>query len=77
MTDAEILEQIDCAHIAANDALKIKQLATYMDFFADNLRYKQLNGKIIEKAQLTKDVKLHFKRIRSFSGCYERKVLTP
>ena len=76
MTDAEILEQIDRAHVAANEALENKQLATYIGFFTDNLQYKQRNGKIIGKAQLTKDIKLYFKRIRSFSGCYERKIFT-
>jgi 3-phenylpropionate/cinnamic acid dioxygenase small subunit len=75
MIDAELTQEIDKAHTAANEALKNKKLDTYIQFFDDGLQYEQLNGKIIGKAKLTDDIKLYFNRIKSYSGSFHRKEI--
>jgi hypothetical protein len=74
--DEKLIEEIDGFHKAANDALKEKRFSDYMDFFADDLQYKQLNGKVINKQQLTSDTRRYFDRIREFSGEFERMEIT-
>jgi hypothetical protein len=76
MKDSELLKEIEDVHIASYEAMKNNKLETYIEFFTDDLQYKQLNGKIIGKAQLAKDIQIYFNRIRSFSGRYERKEIT-
>ena len=71
MVDTTI-QEIDAAHKAANNALGLKQFDNYISVFADNLEYKQLNGEIIGKQRLTKDIKNYFGRIRKSSGEFER-----
>ena len=43
-----------------------------MDTFADDLQYKQTNGKTIGKKQLATDVKRYFTKVKSLSGNYQR-----
>ncbi|PWK78521.1 hypothetical protein LX99_02365 [Mucilaginibacter oryzae] len=70
--DNTLLEAIDNAHIAANEAQQNKDFDFYMDFFTDDLQYKQLNGKTIGKKQLAANVKHYFNRVKSLSSSYQR-----
>lgn len=70
--DNTLLEAIDNAHIAANEAQQNKDFDFYMDFFTDDLQYKQLNGKTIGKKQLAANVKHYFNRVKSLSSRYQR-----
>lgn len=71
--EQKLIIEIDKAHKEANQALKNKDFTTYARAFSNNLRYKQLNGAIIGKEQLTKSIKTYFSRIQEFSSDYERK----
>ena len=72
-TDNELIKEIDDLHKLGNEALEQKQFDRYMDLFGDRLQYKQVNGKIIDKRQLTKDTSNYFNRIQKVSSRYERK----
>ncbi|WPV00565.1 hypothetical protein SNE26_02140 [Mucilaginibacter sp. cycad4] len=72
MIDDTLLKTIDDAHIIAKKAQQNKELDLYIDIFADDLQYKQLNGKTIGKKQLAADVKRYFNRVKSFSSNYRR-----
>jgi hypothetical protein len=72
MDNEDLIKQIDGVHKSNNDALALKQLDRYMDCFSDNLQYKQLNGKIINKKRLIEDTQRYFDRIKNFSSRYER-----
>ena len=66
------IREIDNTHLAANLALKNKDFDAYIGYFSDDLKYKQLNGKIIDKRQLSNDTQRYFDRIKSYSGTYDR-----
>ena len=66
------IAEIDKARLAAYLALENKDFATYMGCFSDDLKYKQLNGKIIDKRQLSDDTKRYFDRITTNTGTYDR-----
>lgn len=69
----KILHEIDERHQFSNEALVQKRFDDYINIFSDNLIYKQLNGKIIDKNQLTKDISSYFSRLKIATSHYERK----
>lgn len=72
MEEDLVLEEIEKQHLLANEALKNKELTTYLLLFSEELQYKQLNGNTIDKKQLTEDTKKYFTRIRKVSNSYDR-----
>ncbi|HTE01768.1 MAG TPA: hypothetical protein VK668_20910 [Mucilaginibacter sp.] len=76
MVNDEIIKEIDKTHELSNEALKFKQFDRYIEYFSENLKYVQLNGKEIGKRQLIQDITNYFRRIKSFSSKYERKDYT-
>src|SRR5688572_29411734 len=66
------IEEIDRAHASANLALKNKDFDAFIDHFSYNLKYKQLNGKTIDKRKVTTDTKKYFDRIQNYSSHYDR-----
>ena len=73
MDNEKILKEIDEMHQFSNEALGQKRFDAYINIFSDNLTYKQLNGKIIDKKQLAKDTTFYFSRLRTSKSQYERK----
>jgi len=67
-----VITEVDKTHLAANLALENRDFDTYIGYFSDDLKYKQLNGKTIDKNQLSYDTKRYFYRIKSFDGTYNR-----
>jgi hypothetical protein len=72
MESNPIIAEIDLAHTAANFALKNKDFNSYINYFSNDLQYKQLNGKTIDKKQLSKDTQQYFSRIKNYTGKYQR-----
>lgn len=72
MHSGTVIEDIDQSHLKANQALQNKEFASYMNIFSDDLTYKQMNGKSINKGQLSNDTHKYFARIISYSNNYER-----
>ena len=73
LAGSQLISEIDAIHKVANNALRQKYLYAYIGVFADKLAYKQLNGKIIGKRQLIKDINFYFTRIKNYTSEYERK----
>lgn len=73
MDNEKILNEIDEMHQLSNEALVQKRFDDYINIFSDNLIYKQLNAKIIDKKQLTKDISSYFSRLKIATSHYERK----
>lgn len=73
MDTEKILKEIDKMHQFSNETLGQKRFDAYINVFSDNLTYKQLNGRIIDKMQLAKDTAFYFGRLKSFTSQYERK----
>ena len=73
LAGSQLISEIDAIHKVANNALRQKDLYAYIAVFAEKLAYKQLNGKIIGKRQLIKDINFYFTRIKNYTSEYERK----
>lgn len=73
MENEKLLQEIDKMHQKANEALAQKQFDTYISIFSDQLEYKQINGKTIDKRTLVKDTSRYFGRLKTSSSEYERK----
>ncbi len=73
MNSEKILEEIDKMHHMANESLRQKRFDSYINFFSDNLKYKQLNGMTRDKTQLAKDTAVYFSRLKTTTSQYERK----
>ncbi len=76
MTQTEILNKIDRIHEKGLDAIRDRNFESYMSIFAEDLSYKQLNGKVIDKKRLTNDQKRYFSRIVSANSSYQRITYT-
>ena len=73
-TDTEnTLNEIDKIHLLSSEAIEQKQFDDYINIFSEKLTYKQFNGKIIDKKQLTKDTIVYFSRLKTLKSKYERK----
>lgn len=51
-----IASELDAVHAAARQAFRVRDLDAYREFFTDDLRYVQPDGKAIGRAQLMRDV---------------------
>lgn len=67
-----LISEIDSVHLSANDALKKKDFESYAEHFSNDLEYKQLNGRTINKAKLVNDVAVYFNRVLNSSSDYQR-----
>jgi hypothetical protein len=72
MENQEILNEIDLMHQRSNKALVEKNINVYINIFSDELKYKQLDGKIIDKKQLVQDIRFYFSQLKTFRSQYER-----
>jgi hypothetical protein len=72
MEKEKIIKEIDEMHKFSSETLGQKRFDTYINIFSDNLTYKQLNGRIIDKKQLARDTALYFSRLKNSNSQYER-----
>lgn len=75
MDKEKILKEIDEMHQFTNEALGQKRFDSYINVFSDNLTYKQLNGKIIDKKQLAKDTAFYFSRFKTLKVNMKERII--
>lgn len=68
-----VLKEIDKIHQFSYEAIEQKRFDDYITIFSEKLTYKQGNGKIIDKKQITKDTKVYFNRLKTVKSKYQRK----
>ena len=51
-----IASELDAVHAAARQAFRARDLDAYQEFFTDDLRYVQPDGKVIGRPELMRDV---------------------
>lgn len=73
MDNEKTIKEIDKMHQRSNEALEQKRMEAYLNIFSDNLTYKQLNGKTINKKELTKNTISYFSRLKTSNSEYKRK----
>jgi ketosteroid isomerase-like protein len=71
-----IAEELDAMHRRAIEHYRNKDVGAYMQLFASDLRYRQLNGVEIGREQLTRDVEAQFSRVESADSFYKRESLS-
>ena len=69
---SEVAVELDAAHRRAKLAFCRKDLGAYMSLFASDLRYRQADGKVIDRDQLARDVQTQFSRLSAASSAFER-----
>lgn len=72
MENEVLIEEINSAHISANQDLRDKNFESYAGHFSNDLEYKQLNGRVINKKKLISDISFYFDRVVSSTSEYER-----
>jgi len=73
--EAKISEELDAVHAAAQRAFQAKDVAAYMDLFSPSLSYKQHDGRVIGREQLTKDVASQLRAMKSSGSSYVRESI--
>ncbi len=73
MVDADTIAlELDAMHERAKRAFEQKDLAAYRELFAPELAYCQPDGRVIDRDQLIRDVKLQFRRLSWVRGSFAR-----
>jgi ketosteroid isomerase-like protein len=70
-----IAAELDAVHSQAKQAFQAKDLNAYMDVFSPQLTYKQADGRVIDRDQLTRDVADQFASVRSMNTSYFRESI--
>jgi Domain of unknown function (DUF4440) len=77
MTPKDPIEQeLDGRHAAAQDAFSKRDLDAYRAIFSASLRYRQANGKVIDRNRLMRNVASQFRRLGSVQSSFVRERLT-
>ncbi len=72
---AEVAVELDAAHRKAKLAFICKDLSTYMSLFSVDLRYRQLDGKVINRARLERDIQAQFSRLSAATSAFDREQI--
>ncbi len=72
---AEVAAELDDAHGEAKAAFNRKDLRAYMSLFSPDLRYRQFDGRVIDRDRLTQDVQAQFSRLGATSGTFVREKI--
>src|SRR3954454_22838888 len=72
---AEVTAELDAIYRRAKYAYSCKDLATYMSFFSPDLRYRQLDGKVIDHNRLKRDVRSQFSQLSQVSSTFDREQI--
>jgi hypothetical protein len=75
MTPSAIEQALDRRHAAAQIAFANKDIAAYHDLFGVTLRYRQIDGVTIDRAQLMRDVGTQFRKIMRAESHFTREAL--
>ncbi|WP_420137477.1 DUF4440 domain-containing protein [Sphingomonas sp.] len=75
MTWFAMEQALDRRHAAAQAAFATKDIATYHGLFGVALRYRQIDGTTISRAQLMRDVAAQFARIDRATSRFTREAL--
>jgi ketosteroid isomerase-like protein len=71
----EVGAELEAAHARAKQAYRTKDLESYMDGFTPDLAYKQLDGRVIGRDELRRQVQAQFAAVQDMDGTYSRESL--
>ena len=72
---AEVSAELDETHDQARAASRRKDLSAYMSLFAPDLRYRQSDGKVIDRNRLKRDVRSQFSRLSAAGSHHVREQI--
>ena len=67
--------ELDALHLRASASYRAKDLHAFMDVFAPNLRFKQPDGRTIDREQLARDVGPQLASLEAADTSYVRESL--
>lgn len=67
-----IISEIDAIHKKIDLALQQKDVGAYMYFLDESIDYKNADGTIFNKTELSDEIKRHFKGLKSLSTSHYR-----
>jgi hypothetical protein len=76
MPNDSIEQELDERHAAARDAFLKRDLNAYRAIFSASLRYRQANGKVIDRNRLMRDVASQFRQLSSVQSSFVREQLS-
>jgi len=71
----EVAVELDVAHEKAKVAFSGKDLGAYMSLFSPDLRYRQSDGKVIDRDRLKRDIQTQFSRLSAASSAFVREQI--
>ncbi len=71
----QIEHELDQAHELARKAYQARDLEAYMFRFSPGLKYQQVDGKVIGREQLSRDVAAQFRKLTASTSAYRRERL--
>ncbi len=71
-----IEKEIDACHAAAKLAFAHKDIGAYRDIFSPSLAYRQVDGRVIGRDELMRDVAVQFRRLDSAKSAFIREHLS-
>ena len=70
---AQVLAEIDAAHIAVREAFRRRDLLSYTACLAPNLRFQSANGRLTTRDGLARDIQRQFDRMVAFDSKFDRR----
>jgi SnoaL-like domain len=59
---SEVADQLDSMHAIAKEAFERRDLDSYRDIFASDLKYRRADGRIVGRDSLIRDARTQFRR---------------
>jgi hypothetical protein len=72
---AEVAAELDGVHGIARAAFSRRDFGAYMSLFSPDLRYRQSDGKVIDRDRLRRDVQAQFCRLGAASSTFVREKI--
>ena len=69
---SQLIAELDAMHDRASRALACRDLAAYRDLMAPNLKYRQIDGRTIDRNRLMRDVAVQFRRLNRLESSFSR-----
>ena len=73
---AKVLAEIDATHFAVRDAFRRRDLPSYRACLAPNLKFQGVNGHVLSRDGLARDVQRQFDRLVAFDSTFDRHSAT-
>ena len=75
LNGSDLIAALDERHLAASRAFAAKDIGAYQALFGENLQYSPVDGKVIDRERLMRDVRVQFKTLQQAQSRFAREDL--